>query len=314
MRTQHVYQPVMVKTLLQNHGRATTRAIAAAFLALDQSQLDYYEIITRRMPGPVLRRHGIVESEKHGFRLNFPVDDLTDAQCQTLVALCDAKLAEFLERRGADIYAHRQTALGDLSGTLRYQVLVRAGFRCELCGAPANEQAIQVDHIIPRNHGGKDLIENLQALCWLCNANKGDRDATDFRLVREGRDARQEGCVFCDPPLDRVITQNTLAVAIYDRSPVTHLHALTIPRRHVATWFDLYEPERRAMNLLIDEVRASVTGNDPTITAFNIGMNSGVDAGQTIFHAHIHLIPRRPGDVANPRGGVRAVIPGMAAY
>ena len=58
MKAQHVYQPVMLKTLLQNQGRASTRTIAAAFLALDQSQLDYYEIITKRMPGQVLRRHG----------------------------------------------------------------------------------------------------------------------------------------------------------------------------------------------------------------------------------------------------------------
>jgi ATP adenylyltransferase len=116
MTTQHVYQPVMLRTLLQNQGRAGTRAIAAAFLALDQSQLDCYEIITMRMPGPVLRRHGIIEAEKGGFRIALPIDAITDAQHQELIALCDAKLAEFLEGRGANVYAHRAMALGDLPG------------------------------------------------------------------------------------------------------------------------------------------------------------------------------------------------------
>jgi hypothetical protein len=70
MKTQHVYQPVMLKTLLESQGRATTRQIAAAFLALDQSQLDYYEVITKRMSGRVLRGHGTVDVEKGGFRLD----------------------------------------------------------------------------------------------------------------------------------------------------------------------------------------------------------------------------------------------------
>ena len=72
MKTQHVYQPVMLKTLLQNHGKASSRTIAASFLALDQSQLDYYEVITKRMPGRVLKAHGIVEVAKTTIGLHFP--------------------------------------------------------------------------------------------------------------------------------------------------------------------------------------------------------------------------------------------------
>jgi ATP adenylyltransferase len=95
---------------------------------------------------------------------------------------------------------------------------------------------------------------------------------------------------------------------------VSPLHALVIPRRHAETWFDLFEPERRAIRILLDEVRTIVMAQDASATGFNIGMNSGVDAGQTVFHAHTHLIPRRAGDVGNPRGGVRGVIPGKAIY
>ncbi len=223
-------------------------------------------------------------------------------------------MAEYLQKRGSKAYDHRRTALGQLSGTARYEVLKRARFRCELCGTSAEEKALEVDHIVPRKHGGRDVLENFQALCWECNANKGDRDDTDFRAVREGLDAKVDGCVFCALSKDRVVAENTLALAFRDAFPVTPLHTLVVPIRHAATWFDLGDPERRAITVLLDEVRKEILAKDRTVEGFNVGMNSGEVAGQTVFHAHVHLIPRRRGDVENPRGGVRGVIPGKAAY
>ena len=95
---------------------------------------------------------------------------------------------------------------------------------------------------------------------------------------------------------------------------MTQLHSLVISKRHAATFFDLFEPERRAINQLLDELRAEIIKKDSSVSGFNIGMNSGDAAGQTISHAHVHLIPRRHGDVEDPRGGVRGVIPGKAVY
>jgi ATP adenylyltransferase len=95
---------------------------------------------------------------------------------------------------------------------------------------------------------------------------------------------------------------------------VTPLHALIVPRRHAITYFDLYDPERRAINLLLDEMRLKVLAEDKAIQGFNVGMNCGETAGQTIMHRHVHLIPRRRGDVDQPLGGVRSVISGKAAY
>ena len=95
---------------------------------------------------------------------------------------------------------------------------------------------------------------------------------------------------------------------------MTELHTLVISKRHVASFFDLFEPERRAINQLLDEARAKIVARAVSVEGFNVGMNSGEVAGQTIDHAHVHLIPRRSGDVQNPRGGVRAVIPGKATY
>jgi diadenosine tetraphosphate (Ap4A) HIT family hydrolase len=121
-------------------------------------------------------------------------------------------------------------------------------------------------------------------------------------------------CLFCGIPRERVIADNELAYAIRDGFPVTPLHTLVIPKRHVDTYFDLREDEVLACNRLLQELRAAISAEDPTVDAFNIGMNAGESAGQTIFHCHIHLIPRRKGDVENPRGGVRHLIPGKGFY
>lgn len=312
MRMSHIYQPVMIKELLIRGGKASIREIATAFLTRDQSQLEYYEQITKKMPGKVLSSHGIVERDGDSYKLTMA--SLSKSERDQLVALCDAALIDYLQKRGAGIYDHRRAALGYISGTVRYEVLKRAGSRCELCGISMEERAIEVDHIVPRKHGGKDDITNLQALCYLCNANKGDRDDTDFRVVREGKNAVHAGCIFCEVPKKRIIASNELAIAIRDQYPVTPLHTLLIPRRHAETYFDLFEPERRAISLLLDSLRGAIVNDDKGVMGFNIGMNNGHAAGQTINHAHVHLIPRRSGDIKNPRGGIRAVIPGKADY
>ena len=266
------------------------------------------------MPGKVLAKHGVVARDGDNYRLTVDLSSLSSEERNELVRLCDAAISDYLQRRGAAVYDHRRSALGYVSGSLRYEVLKRAGFRCELCGISADERAIEVDHIVPRKHGGEDDLTNFQALCFKCNANKGARDDADFRVIREGINARQVGCAFCELAEGRVVASNILAIAIRDNYPVTELHTLVIPKRHVATFFDLFEPERRAVNQLLVSVRSEIIARDTSVSGFNIGMNNGSAAGQTIGHAHVHLIPRRQGDVQDPRGGVRGVIPGKATY
>jgi ATP adenylyltransferase len=91
---------------------------------------------------------------------------------------------------------------------------------------------------------------------------------------------------------------------VRDKYPVTTLHTLVISKRHTPTFFDLFEPERRAINQLLDKVRVDIMQKDASVRGFNVGMNNGEVAGQTVSHAHVHLIPRRQGDVQDPRGGV----------
>jgi ATP adenylyltransferase len=314
MRMSHIYQPVMLLELLNSGGHASVNQIAKALLSYDASQIEYYEQVTKNMVGRVLTKsRAITEREGDGFRLK-DFASLTSDQTQILADLCCTKIEKYLSKRGAAIWEHRRKSSGYVPGTARYEVLKRAKFRCELCGVSADEKALEVDHILPRNLGGSDDEHNLQALCYSCNATKRDRDDTDFRGISSAYAHRAEGCPFCELPEGRIVAENALALAFRDGFPVTEHHTLIIPKRHVSGYFDLFQPERNAMQTLMEEQRELILRTDPSVTAFNVGINAGADAGQTIFHCHMHLIPRRKGDVQEPRGGVRGVIPAKQKY
>lgn len=121
-------------------------------------------------------------------------------------------------------------------------------------------------------------------------------------------------CIFCNMESSRKIDENDLFYVIRDGFPVTSLHTLIIPKRHVETYFGLTEAEVLSMNILINKHKELIEKEDTTVTGFNIGMNCGEDAGQTVFHCHVHLIPRRKGDMDEPRGGVRHIIPDKGYY
>jgi diadenosine tetraphosphate (Ap4A) HIT family hydrolase len=111
-----------------------------------------------------------------------------------------------------------------------------------------------------------------------------------------------------------MVGSNALSYAIRDGNPVTPLHTLIIPQRHVESFFDLHGGERNALFALLDEMKSDIQHKDDTIEGFNVGVNNGEAAGQSVPHVHVHLIPRRRGDVENPRGGIRGVIPRKASY
>jgi len=121
-------------------------------------------------------------------------------------------------------------------------------------------------------------------------------------------------CLFCEISQERVIASNELAYAVRDGFPVTALHSLIIPKSHKTDYFGLSRDELLACDQLLRSLKDEIQISDSSVTGFNIGLNSGESAGQTVFHCHFHLIPRRNGDVADPRGGVRNVIPGRGYY
>ena len=116
-------------------------------------------------------------------------------------------------------------------------------------------------------------------------------------------------CLFCNVKESGLADENKLAYASYDSYPVTELHCLIIPKRHIKDYFKLTDEEIIACNELIKKIKKEIVIKDDTVKGFNIGTNLGKVAGQSVMHCHIHLIPRREGDVKNPQGGVRSVIP-----
>ena len=120
-------------------------------------------------------------------------------------------------------------------------------------------------------------------------------------------------CPFCSLPRDRIVFESQLALAIRDKFPVSPGHTLIVPRRHVASLFDTTPEEQAALLKLLRIARIDLDHvHHPA--AYNVGVNDGAAAGQTVMHLHVHLIPRYPGDREDPRGGVRWVLPEKAAY
>ena len=145
-----------------------------------------------------------------------------------------------------------------------------------------------------------------------------DKDNTDFREWNTiYNNKRENNCPFCNLDISSskiTINKYDTAVAFEDKYPVVLNHILVTPLRHVSSFFELSLFEKRCCFLLIDEIRKMLQIQDKTITGFNVGFNDGIDAGQTIFHCHIHVIPRRKNHIPDPIGGIRNIIPNRRKY
>ena len=125
----------------------------------------------------------------------------------------------------------------------------------------------------------------------------------------------KDQCIFCDKTNCKIIQTTNYFFIIRDTAyPVTKHHTLIISNRHVSDYFDLIEEEIIELNKILNNQKKKLQKLDNEITGFNVGVNIGKDAGQSIMHCHLHLIPRRKGDVEDPRGGVRGVIPEKQKY
>ena len=183
MSMQHIYQPLLIKTLVECGGSATVRQIAQAVLSNDESQLHYYEQRIKQMPVEVLNKHGVLARDGELVSLNLKKSSLKEKS--ELLMLCEQKMREFVQDND-DIWDSR-FATAPVSTGVRYEVLKRANKRCELCGVQEGDEGyedrlpLHIDHIVPRSKGGSNEIDNLQVLCRACNLGKSNRDDTDFR-------------------------------------------------------------------------------------------------------------------------------------
>lgn len=123
-----------------------------------------------------------------------------------------------------------------------------------------------------------------------------------------------QGCLFCERSKQTIIYEDDYCYVTRDSYPVTKHHTLIMPKRHVENYFELNQNELNSCHKILRLQKSDIEKIDNTVEGFNIGMNTGKVAGQSIFHCHIHLIPRREGDVENPQGGVRHVVPGKGHY
>ena len=123
----------------------------------------------------------------------------------------------------------------------------------------------------------------------------------------------EKPCPFCTLPPERIIDSNDLGVSIRDGFPVSPGHTLVIPKRHIGSWFEISKDEQSGLLALLERAKTDIQ-IEFSPDGYNIGINDGSAAGQTVPHLHMHLIPRYKGDQEDPRGGVRWVIPGKAKY
>lgn len=245
MHMSHVYQPLLIRSLVAAGGTATLRQLALSFLVEDESRVLFYEDRIRKMPARILKKHGVIRQQ--GDLLSLTVGPLDYVQRSKIRELCERRLQAFLQQRGLDAWAARMIETDPVPPALRYQALLRSGGRCALCGATKDETTLHVDHIVPRSRGGKNTLDNLQVLCAACNQAKSNRDATDLRSeLRVAETTSQADCPFCSPDLrGRAIARGSLSFAIpHPSSPVTG-HLIVAPFRHAPDFLALTADERR---------------------------------------------------------------------
>ena len=188
MKMEHVYQPLLIKTLAEAGGVATVNQIARAFAAADESQVAFYENRIKEMPLRVLKRHGVVTVVNNVVTLNS--GRLNFMQRTELVAACDERMAGFVMERGGGVWTGMMQR-DPVPQSVRYTVLKRDG-KCLLCGNGSDDAPLEVDHIVPRSKGGSNDISNLQVLCRPCNQGKSNSDDTNFTKKKTAKKSKEK--------------------------------------------------------------------------------------------------------------------------
>lgn len=307
MKMSGPYQPVIIKCLLENDGKADLEIIAKELAANDPEAIEYYKSKLKIYPKDVLKSHKIASIQDGAFQFT---DDIkvTPEEKVELIALASTKAQEYYTKNPFSDFARHGW------GNLRHRMITEHPY-CALCGArPSSEIMLDIDHVLPVSKGGSDDPSNLQVLCHKCNRGKGNEIIKSAVNAHSAYMNQQDSCIFCKIEASRIEYENDYVFAMKDKFPVTLGHTLIIPKRHVQNALELSDIEMMSIFNISKSMTASLIANDESIQGFNLGFNVGKEAGQTVFHVHYHLIPRRLGDVPDPTGGVRNIIPGKGKY
>ena len=249
MRMSHIYQPLLIQSLVESGGQATLRELAVKFLSEEEAEIQEMMKTIKTMPVHVLsaknknRKKPIVEEKDGVVRLLAKPADLKERA--EILGACARKLHEYVARRGEGIWNHKWLN-SPAGGSMRLRVLEAGGRRCAICGATHKDRLLDVDHIIPRSKGGPSTFENLQVLCSKCNRAKGNRSERDFRVAEPV--AGEENCQACSlPTLTEFVAENDLARAVWG-DQVNGRELWILPKRHLASYIDLASQEVLAMH------------------------------------------------------------------
>lgn len=260
MSMTHIYQPVMIRTLLESKDyKASREEIARQFLGMDTSQLHYYEAIVGRWPHQTLKSHDIIDYNRKGKKYTLLLDCATREQKDRLIELCNLRLQEFIDKDPA-IRRYREIDKRSLSGSVRYDILAKSKGVCVACGVTSKEAILHVDHIVPINAGGRNHPDNMQALCYKCNTQKRDRDATDFILWHKRLQFRKPRCNMCIDKKHDI--ENNMAYCVLSKNDKP---SIVVPRRHTESFAELVLPERSLCLALVDRAIQHIKDHNTAI-------------------------------------------------
>lgn len=305
MKMSGLYQPVIIKHLILENGQAALESIAKELTTLDEEAVEDYVQKLKIHPKAVLKKHGIAEIEKDSYRLLMELGDTKE----NLLKICNEKILSYMEQRGLE------PGRPGGWGIKRIKLIEKYPY-CTLCGTKPSDGTIglDIDHIIPASKGGSDDESNLQVLCAKCNRAKGNHFVISAESTHLKHLNHDSSCIFCTLSAERIKFKDSYILVVEDGYPVSKGHSLIIPVRHIPSALELHDVETVQIFKKSREICESLQKEDPSILGFNLGFNVGRVAGQTIDHCHFHIIPRRSGDVEEPTGGIRNVIPGKGKY
>jgi len=268
MRMSHIYQPLLIQSLVESGGQATLRELAVKFLTEEEAEIREMMKTIKKMPVHVLsaknksRKTPFVEERDGVVRLLVKPADLKERA--EILGACSRRLHDYVAKRGEGIWDHKWLD-SPAGGSMRFKVLEAGGRRCALCGITSEDRALDVDHIVPHSKGGPSTFENLQILCSKCNRAKGNRSQTDFRAAEPPAPGLAD-CPLCKlPPLTDFPSENDLARAVWattEGAKIIHI----LPKRHVTRYLDLTSHEVLAMHDLLRVALPSISNYEKSVS------------------------------------------------